>query len=93
MVSFDGTGGADMLVSIQEAKANLSSLIKKIETGEEETVVIARYGKPIVKMTIYQDIPLSGRIGIAKGKLKTPENLDRDNAEIASLIQENIRSL
>ena len=82
-----------MQVNILEAKTNLSSLIKKIETGEEETVIIARYGKPVVKMTIYQDIPLSGRIGIAKGKLKTPENLDRDNAEIASLIQENIRSL
>ena len=65
----------------------------EIHYSKEETVVIARYGKPIVKMTIYQDIPLSGRIGIAKGKLKTPENLDCDNAEIASLIQENIRSL
>lgn len=74
-----------MQVNILEAKTNLSSLIKKIETGEEETVIIARYGKPVVKMTIYQDIPVSRRIGIAKGRLKTPEDLDCDNEEIAAL--------
>ena len=34
---------------------------------------------------IYQDIPVSRRIGIAKGRLKTPEDLDRDNEEIVAL--------
>ena len=57
----------------------------EIHYSKEETVVIARYGKPIVKMTIYQDIPVSRRIGIAKGRLKTPEDLDRDNEEIVAL--------
>ena len=37
-----------MQVSIQEAKANLSSLIAAVESGEE--VVIARRNTPVVKL-------------------------------------------
>ena len=65
-----------MQVNILEAKTNLSNLVRMIETGKEESVIIARYGKPVVKMTIYNDAPVSKRIGIAKGKLKSPENID-----------------
>ena len=41
-----------MQVNILEAKTRLSSLVRMIETGEEEQVTIARYGKPVVKMTV-----------------------------------------
>ncbi len=74
-----------MQVNTLEAKTNLSNLLKLIETGKENMIVIARYGKPVVKMTAYQEKPVSRRIGIAKGKLKTPENLDKHNDEIAAL--------
>ncbi len=75
-----------MQVNILEAKTNLSNLVRMIETGEEETVIIARHGKPVVKITLYQDTPVSRRVGVAKGRLKTPVDLDRDNAEIEALI-------
>ena len=65
-----------MQVNIREAKTNLSNLVRLIETGKEESVIIARYGKPVVKMTIYNDAPVSKRIGVAKGRLKSPENID-----------------
>lgn len=74
-----------MQVNILEAKTRLSSLVRMIETGEEEQVTIARYGKPVVKMIVYNEKPVSKRIGIAKGKLKTPVDLDRDNAEIEAM--------
>ncbi len=74
-----------MQVNILEAKTHLSNLVRLIETGEEEQVTIARYGKPVVKMTVYNEKPVSKRIGIAKGKLKTPVDLDRDNAEIEAM--------
>ncbi len=74
-----------MQVNILEAKTRLSSLVRMIETGEEEQVTIARYGKPVVKMTVYNEKPVSKRIGIAKGKLKTPVDLDRDNTEIEAM--------
>ena len=74
-----------MQVNILEAKTELSKLIRLVETGKEESVIIARYGKPVVKLTPYTDVPVSKRIGIAKGKLKAPVNLDAHNDEIADL--------
>ena len=74
-----------MRVSVLEAKTNLSNLIKLVETGKEEQVVIHRYGKPIVKMVVCNETPVSKRIGVAKGKFKAPEDLDKYNGEIADL--------
>ena len=74
-----------MLVNILEAKTNLSNLVKLVETRKEEQVIIARYGKPVVKMVIYNEEPVSKRIGVAKGKLKSPDDLDKHNDEIAEL--------
>ena len=74
-----------MQVNILEAKTNLSNIVRLVETGKEEMVVIARYGKPVAKLMAYQDKPVSKRIGIAKGKLKSPEDLDQYNDEILEL--------
>ena len=74
-----------MQVSIHEAKTNLSNLVRFIETGKEKSVIIARYGKPVVKMVMYDEVPVTKRIGVAKGKLKSPENLDQYNDEIAAM--------
>ena len=78
-------GAIAMQVNMFEAKTNLSNLVKLIETGKESMIIIARYGKPIVKMTAYQEKPASARIGVAKGKLKSPKDLDQHNDEIAVL--------
>lgn len=74
-----------MQVNILEAKTELSKLIRLIESGKEDQIIIARYGRPVVKMTVYNDTPASKRIGIAKGRLKSPDDLDRDNGAIAQL--------
>ena len=74
-----------MQVNILEAKTELSKLIRLIESGKEDQIIIARYGRPVVKMTVYNDTPASKRIGIAKGRLKSPDDLDRDNGKIAQL--------
>lgn len=74
-----------MQVNILEAKTELSKLIRLIETGKEDQIIIARYGKPVAKMAVYNDTPVSKRIGIAKGKLKSPEDLDQHNDEIVEL--------
>ena len=36
-------------------------------------------------MVLYNDAPVSKRIGVAKGKLKSPEDLDQYNDEIAAI--------
>lgn len=74
-------------VNILEAKTDLSRLIKLIETGKEDNIIIARYGKPVVKMSIYNDVPVSNRIGIAKGEFEAPADLDQDNSKIAALFE------
>lgn len=76
-----------MQVNILEAKTNLSNLVRLIETGKEEQIIIARYGKPVVKLVVYNDTPVSKRIGVAKGKIKSPENLDQHNDEILELFE------
>ena len=74
-----------MQVSILEAKTNLSNLVRLVETGKEDMVIIARYGKPVVKLVTYNDVPVSKRIGVAKGKLESPDDLDKYNDEIAAM--------
>ena len=74
-----------MKVSILEAKTNLSQLVKLIESGKEDNIVISRYGKPVAKMVMCNDVPVEKRIGIANGKIKSPDNLDEYNEEIARM--------
>ena len=79
-----------MQVNILEAKTEFSKLIRLLETGKEDHIIVARYGKPVVKMTIYNDAPVSKRIGVAKGKLKSPDDLDQYNDEIAELFGDGV---
>ena len=60
------------------------------ETGQEEGIIIARYGKPIVKIVRYNNVSVSKRIGVAKGRLKSPENLDKYNDEIAKMFGDRL---
>ena len=38
-----------------------------------------------MKMTVCQEVPVTKRIGVAKGKLAAPGNLDQYNGEIAEM--------
>ena len=73
-------------VSILEAKTNLSGLVRAIESGREDCIIISRNGRPVAKMMVYSDAPVSKRIGVAKGKLNAPDDLDKHNNEIAALM-------
>ena len=75
-----------MQVNVLEAKTDFSKLIRLLETQREECIVVARAGKPVVQITLYKKPPVSKRIGVAKGKFKSPVDFDRDNAEIAALL-------
>ena len=77
-----------MQVNIQEAKTNLSNLIRLIETGKEESIIIARQGKPVARIVAYEDPPISKRIGVAKENLESPNNLDLYNHEVAALFDD-----
>lgn len=70
-------------VNVHEAKTNLSQLIEKTLSGEE--VIIAKAGKPMVKMVKYE-MPLKPRkLGLWKGKVWVSPDFDDEDIEINKL--------
>jgi prevent-host-death family protein len=61
-------------VNIHEAKTHLSKLIAKAAKGEP--FIIAKAGKPMVKVTSIDDPPAkkTSRIGFMKGQIKVPDD-------------------
>ena len=70
-------------VNILEAKTTLSKLISLLETQQEEYITIARNGTPVARLVPLCEKSESRRIGIARGLLSCPEDLDWCNDEIA----------
>ena len=63
------------VANIHEAKTHLSRLIERVESGEE--IIIARAGKPVVRMIAYQEEnPPKRTPGIWKGKMKMSPDFD-----------------
>ncbi len=60
--------------NIFEAKTNLSKLIAKAEKGED--VVIARAGKPVVRLTRLETAKKPIRFGGLKGKIWIADDFD-----------------
>lgn len=73
-------------VNILEAKTDFSKLIRLLETKKEDFITIARNGKPVAKITLINETPVSRRIGIAKGKFTIKGDFDSDNAQIADMM-------
>ena len=68
-------------VNMHEAKTHLSRLVKAAAEGE--AFIIARAGKPVVKVTAV-DAPDSGsvrRTGFLAGQIRVPDDFDRMGAE------------
>lgn len=66
-----------LIVNIHEAKTHLSRLLAKAAQGEP--FIIARAGKPLVKVTAV-DAPeprAARRIGFMAGEISVPDDFDR----------------
>ena len=71
-------------VNMHEAKTHLSKLVAKAVKGEP--FVIAKAGKPLVKVTAIDepDMKPERRIGFLEGKIQVPDDFDemgRDEIE------------
>ena len=73
-------------VNILEAKTDFSKLIRLLETKREDSITVARNGKPVVKIVPIDSPPVSKRIGVAKGKFTVPDDFDEGNEEIAAML-------
>jgi prevent-host-death family protein len=70
-----------LIANISEAKAQLSALIEKVMAGQE--VVIAKAGKPIAKLVLYERNEEPRRPGALKGKIKIADDFDELPKDIA----------
>ena len=73
-------------VNILEAKTDFSKLLRLLETKKEDYITVARHGKPVVKITLINETPVSNRIGVAKGKFTVTGDFDADNGEISDML-------
>jgi prevent-host-death family protein len=65
------------IVNIHEAKTQLSRLVEQAARGE--AFVIAKAGKPLVKVTAL-DVPVAGerrRLGFLAGQISVPADFDQ----------------
>lgn len=69
------------IVNMHEAKTNLSKLVARAVAGE--SFVIARSGKPLVKVVPldHKDGGQTSRIGFLEGRISVPEDFDRIGEE------------
>jgi antitoxin (DNA-binding transcriptional repressor) of toxin-antitoxin stability system len=68
-----------------EAKSTLSRLVASLEAGRETEIVIARNGRAAARLVPLKHVSGGKRIGVAKGKLVIPDDIDQDNDRIAAL--------
>ncbi|HEY6141544.1 MAG TPA: type II toxin-antitoxin system prevent-host-death family antitoxin [Thermoanaerobaculia bacterium] len=62
-------------VNIHEAKTQLSRLVDRAAKGE--SFVIAKAGKPLVKVTAIDAPAKPRRLGFLKGEISVPDDFDR----------------
>lgn len=72
-------------VNMLQAKSSLSRLVEEVENGKLREVIIARNGRPAARLVPIEAAPAAKRIGIARGKIKVPDDIDKHNAEVARL--------
>ena len=71
-------------VNIHEAKTHLSRLIERAAKGEP--VIIAKAGKPLVRMVAVEAPQAPRRLGFMAGEIVVPDDFDRmGQAEIEAL--------
>ncbi len=69
-----------LITNVHQAKTQLSKLLAKVALGEE--VIIAKAGKPVAKLTLYQPSRKPRKPGLWKGKVWIPDNFTDEDKEI-----------
>ena len=77
-----------LTVNMHEAKTHLSRLVKAAAEGEP--FIIARAGKPVVKVVALDTPDPGSRIGFMAGEISVPDDFDSMGAsEIESMFQDD----
>jgi prevent-host-death family protein len=71
------------ITNMYQAKTQLSALVNSALEGED--VVIARAGKPLVRLVPYNGSMKKRKPGMLKGKISVPDNFDDESKELENL--------
>ena len=71
--------------NVLEAKTNLSKLIDDVESGREKEIILARNGKPAVRIAPLEKARKPIRLGAAEGLFESPDDIDGANEYILKL--------
>lgn len=76
-------------VNMLDAKTSLSKLVHEIETGEAQEFIIARNGRPAARLVPLNSprVDRSRRIGVARGRFKFPDDIDKPNDAVLRLFE------
>lgn len=69
-----------LVANVHQAKTQLSKLLDEVSKGKE--VVIAKAGKPVARLTAYQESKQPRKPGLLKGKIFVPDNFTNEDEEI-----------
>ena len=70
-------------VNIQAAKTHLSRLVEEAVAGEE--IILAKAGRPLVRLTPFQPAEGERQPGLWKGKVRISKDFDREDPQVLAL--------
>lgn len=77
------------IINMHEAKTQLSRLVDLAVQGED--FIIAKAGKPLVKVTRVGEPKLQRRIGFLQGQISVPDDFDSmGQAEIDAMFNQTV---
>lgn len=77
------------IVNMLDAKSSLSRLVHDLETGGAQEFIIARNGRPAARLVPLHAVNADRgrRLGIAKGRFKVPDDIDKFEQQVARLFE------
>ncbi len=73
------------IVNMHEAKTHLSKLVEDVLSGEE--IILAKAGKPLVRLVPYEGRPKPRTPGRFKGRIRIAPDFDETPEEILSAFE------
>jgi prevent-host-death family protein len=71
------------VINVQEAKTHLSRLIEEVVGGE--SILLAKHGKPLVKLSAYTPEQGNRPLGGFEGRIRMSEDFDAEDARVEAL--------
>ena len=77
------------IVDMPDATTSLSRLVYDLGTGGAQEFIMARNGRPAARLVLLQagGTDRVCRIGVAKGRFKVPDDIDRSSLQAARLLE------